>query len=253
MKCCRWRTISGDKPGVCLLALVVFILAEAWVAPVALSQENTMAVSSQDIMRLVTRYIMDHTPSERRQVQVTNLNIQGDLQVPRGQLSYEIMPRASQLMPGPVSFTVVVRVDGKPVRRLLATGRLEVMARVVVAAYPLAPRHLITEADIQVEERHLAQLPEGTATDPHEVVGKRTRRGVAAGNVLSMGLLEAPPVIKRGAVVTIVAQSPWITVIAQGQAKADGAQGEQIRVVNLASRKEIYARVVDENTVRVDF
>ena len=253
MKCCRWRTIFGDNPGACLLALAVFILAQTWVTPVALSQETTMAVPSQDIIRLVTRYIMDHTPSEQHQVRVTNMDIQGDLQVPRGQLSYEIMPRASHLRAGPVSFTVVVRVDGKPARRLLATGRLDVMARVVVAAYPLAPRQLITETDIQVEERQLARLPQGTATDPDEVVGKRTRRGVAAGNVLSMGLLEAPPVIKRGTVVTIVAQSPWITVLAQGQAKADGAQGEQIRVVNLASRREIYARVVDENTVHVDF
>jgi flagella basal body P-ring formation protein FlgA len=39
----------------------------------------------------------------------------------------------------------------------------------------------------------------------------------------------------------------------QGQAKEDGSIGEQIRVLNLSSGKEVYAKVLDENTVHVDF
>ncbi|MBI3327987.1 MAG: flagellar basal body P-ring formation protein FlgA [Nitrospinae bacterium] len=236
-----------------LFALAILCVGDARAATFTASQEHAAVVPLEEITRQVTRYIMDRISAEPHHVRITNVRIQGDLRVPRAPLSYEIIPRTRQLWPGPVSFTVVVRADGRPVQRLLATGNVEVSGKVVVAAYPLARNHLMTEADIRLEERHLAQLPQGTFIDPQHVLGKRTRQGIGAGSVLHSQLLEAPPLIKRGAVVTILGESPWVTVVAQGQAKGDGARGEQIRVVNLSSRKEIYAEVVDASTVRVDF
>jgi len=267
MKCCRWRIIFGDKPvvdgagsrgslrwrvGIAWLAVLTLLLTAAKAAAPAMPQEPIL-LSRPELTRLVERYLMDHLPWGKPQVKITNLQIQGDLQVPQGQLSYEVLPYSRQLWLGPVSLAVVVRVDGRAVRRLLATGRVDVMARVVVAAHPLAAQQPITDADIHLEERNLAHVPEGAATDPREVVGKRTRRGIGAGSVLQTRLLEAPPLIKRGAIVTILAESPRIKVIAQGQAKEDGVHGGQIRILNLSSHKEIYAKVVDESTVRVDF
>jgi flagella basal body P-ring formation protein FlgA len=38
-----------------------------------------------------------------------------------------------------------------------------------------------------------------------------------------------------------------------GQAKQKGAQGEMIPVMNLDSNKVIHARVVDSQTVRIEF
>jgi flagella basal body P-ring formation protein FlgA len=196
---------------------------------------------------------MERLPWPKQQVQITNLNLRGDLQVPQGQLTYELLPRSHHLSPGPISLTVVVRVDGKPVRRLLAVGTISVSTEVVVAVMPLSRDQIITRADVRLEERTLAQVPEGAMTDLQEVIGKRPRRSISSGTPLHARLLEAPPVIQKGSVVTVLINTPTLSVVMQGQAKEDGAVGEQIRVVNLASRKEIYGRVIDENTVRVDF
>jgi flagellar basal body P-ring formation protein FlgA len=163
------------------------------------------------------------------------------------------VPRSNRLSPGPVSLTVVVHVDGKPLRRVLASGKLEVSTKVVVAALPLARNYPIADADVRLEERSLAQLPEGVMTNPQDVVGKYARQSIAPGTPIHSRVLAAPAVIKRGAVVTIVAQSASLSVATQGQAKEDGTVGEQVRVLNLSSRKEVYAKVIDENTVRVDF
>ena len=53
--------------------------------------------------------------------------------------------------------------------------------------------------------------------------------------------------------VMIVAESGGLKVTALGEVKSSGYVGQRVKVVNLDSKKKIYARVVDENTVRVDF
>jgi flagella basal body P-ring formation protein FlgA len=57
----------------------------------------------------------------------------------------------------------------------------------------------------------------------------------------------------RGDVVRMVAESDVLRVAAKGMAKENGAVGERIRVMNLRSRKIIYAQVMDEQTVQVEF
>jgi len=51
----------------------------------------------------------------------------------------------------------------------------------------------------------------------------------------------------------MVAESGGLKISTQGEARQRGAKGDRIKVMNLDSRKSIYARVVDRNTVRVDF
>jgi len=253
MRCCTSQIISGDKLVVGLLVLLCLLAGALGIATAATGQQSTMQVPTQEVTQLVTRYLMDRLPWPKQQVQITNLSLRGDLQVPQGQLTYEMLPRSHHLSPGPVSLTIVVRVDGKPVRRLLASGTINVPTKVVVAAMPLSRDQIITRADVHLEERPLTQVPEGAMTDLQDAVGKRSRRGIGLGTPLQARLLEAPSVIKRGAVVTILAKTPVLSAVVQGQAKEDGAVGEQIRVVNLSSRKEVYGRVIDEHTVRVDF
>ena len=97
------------------------------------------------------------------------------------------------------------------------------------------------------------RLPADRIDDPEVAIGKRTRRAVDTGTVLRPDLLEFPPLIKRGDRVRIVAESAGLRISAFGQAKQKGAQGELIPVVNLDSNKVIHARVVDSQTVRIEF
>jgi flagella basal body P-ring formation protein FlgA len=59
--------------------------------------------------------------------------------------------------------------------------------------------------------------------------------------------------VKRGDLVVIIAESKGLKITTRGQVKKKGRLGEQIPVVNLDSNKVLYARVIDANTVKVDF
>jgi flagella basal body P-ring formation protein FlgA len=252
MTCSRLRITSVGKLVLYLCALACLLTGGLGTAGAADPATTTQA-SVQDITELIRHSLLERFPSAQQQVQVTNVRVQGNLQVPYGHLTYEIIPRTRRLAPGPVSLTVVVRVDGKPVRRLLASAILSVSSQAIVAAAPLVRHQTITPTDIRLTEVDLAQLPADIITAPQDVVGKRLRRNVSIGTPLHGRLVEAPTVVKRGDVVMIVAQSSSVSVAVQGQAKEDGSVGEHIRVLNLSSRKEVYAKVLDANTVRVDF
>lgn len=70
---------------------------------------------------------------------------------------------------------------------------------------------------------------------------------------LNSDLVELPPLVKQGDVVMIAAESETLRVSALGQVKEKGRRGERIRVLNLDSKKEVYALVVDGTTVKVEF
>ena len=59
--------------------------------------------------------------------------------------------------------------------------------------------------------------------------------------------------VTRGDRVLIVAQSPWFRVTTKGVARDNGARGEDVRVLNLSSKKEVVGKVVGPQTVRVAF
>ena len=66
-------------------------------------------------------------------------------------------------------------------------------------------------------------------------------------------MVELPPLVKRGDIVTIKAVSGALQVTTLGKAKSNGHQGERIKIVNIDTQKELYGYVVDAKTVKVVF
>mgnify|MGYP001825038479 FL=1 len=99
----------------------------------------------------------------------------------------------------------------------------------------------------------LEEKPDGVITDPGAVLGKRTRRAIGTQTPLRADLIELPPLVKRGDLVVIIAESNGLKITTLGQVKKRGRLGDRIPVANMDSKKILYARVIDSNTVKVDF
>ena len=97
-------------------------------------------------------------------------------------------------------------------------------------------------------------MPSNIVTDYDAILGKRTKRAINANTVLRSNLIEFPPIVKRGDVVTVIAESGGLRITALGLVKGrEGRRGERIKVENLDSKRTLYAQVVDSKTVKVDF
>jgi flagella basal body P-ring formation protein FlgA len=111
----------------------------------------------------------------------------------------------------------------------------------------------IEEQDLTVVKERLFDSGKDLLRNKGEAAGKRALRSIDAGQLVERKMLEDPPLVKKGERVRIEASGGQIRVTALGRVLQDGRAGEQVRVMNLMSGKEIYATVTGAGAVAVSF
>jgi flagella basal body P-ring formation protein FlgA len=154
---------------------------------------------------------------------------------------------------GPVSFSVSFSVRGHLVKKISVPATIEVWSDVIVAAKPLGRNQPVSPGSIKVVRMNLSRAPANAILSKEQVVGMRVNRSIAANSILRSDQIEIPPVVKRGDLVQVLAQSKGMKISVKGVAKQNGGVGERIRVQNMRSKRIIYAQVLDDQTVQVDF
>jgi len=130
-------------------------------------------------------------------------------------------------------------------------GRAYRVTDVPVLARDLKPGETIAERDIQITEMPAEKLGQNVITAATDLVGTAARRMLRAGEPLRLGDIEAPVLVKKGALVTMSVHAPGLSLTAEGRALEDGARGDAIRVVNTNSKRTIVATVEAEGVVSV--
>jgi flagella basal body P-ring formation protein FlgA len=147
--------------------------------------------------------------------------------------------------------TVGVRCTGSRPWSLYVPVRVALFGKVVVAARPLTRNGVLARADLKLERRDLAQLHTGYFTDPAGLVGKKVSRNIAMNATLGTDQVRDPLAVKRGQRVELVAAGNGIEVRMKGEAMADGAAGDRIKVRNLSSRRVVDGVVDASGAIQV--
>jgi flagellar basal body P-ring formation protein FlgA len=210
-------------------------------------------VGKERIKEIVLSYVQGRIPWDRSRVRIGDIRINSGVMLPKGKITYEIHAPKNEALLGNIPLSVLFMVDGRVHKKVWASVRIEVLTSVVVARRTLRRNHLITEGDIHLQTRDLAGMPNGVITGLEQVLGKKTKRKIEGNTVLRSDLIEFPPLVRRGDMVRIVAESGGLRITAFGKIMGKGRRGDRVRVVNLDSNKSIYARVQNSSTVRVDF
>jgi flagella basal body P-ring formation protein FlgA len=117
---------------------------------------------------------------------------------------------------------------------------------VVVAIQPIARGAVITAADVELQS--LETVPAATSrraplTSVEQLIGMEARQAIGAGDVISTDKVQAPIFVKRGELITVVAQGGGIRVTTTARARQDGARGELVQLESLETREIYDARV----------
>jgi flagella basal body P-ring formation protein FlgA len=216
-------------------------------------ERSFIEIKQEKIKALVSDYISKNLINNLSDASIKDIRVSEDLILPGGRIAYSVKPTQNSDMMGKIQFTVNFDVNGKFYKRVWATATVEIFTNVVITKRPLGRHKPITEDDIEMYKMDLAKLPSDVITDPAVVLGQRTRRAIGSQTVLRSNLVEFPPLLKRGDVVVIIAESGGFKITTLGQAKKKGRLGDRIPVINLDSKKILYALVLDENTVKVEF
>lgn len=181
-----------------------------------------------------------------------SVNAGHDLIVPAGRLETKVhfLGKAQQ---GLITAQMEFWVNGSLAGKRRVTGKVDLFSQVVVASVGLARRHILEREDVKVVRMRLNDLHGAVTSDPEEVIGMRTRVPVGMGHALQLSRLERAPLIRRGDVVRMIYKAGRLNVTAKGRAEQTGYKGGNIKLLNLASKREVYGKVLDSGTVLVDF
>ncbi|MDY7031200.1 MAG: flagellar basal body P-ring formation chaperone FlgA, partial [Thermodesulfobacteriota bacterium] len=151
------------------------------------------------------------------------------------------------------SIPIVFKVNNTFEKKTWVTVEVDVFGDVVISPKHLGKSTIMSKEDVRLETRNLARLPRNTIAQLEDVIGKRTKRVVDANSVITTDMLDLPPVVRRGDLVTLIAETNALKITTLGEVRESAIQGETIRVLNVSSKKEIYGKVVDSSTVKVEF
>ena len=215
--------------------------------------ENTKTITSQDIRESAENYLINHLDWDPESMDIQINYEASDFKVPEGKLLLNYGRLNNPRGIGRISLTLIVKVDQKFIKRLRVNARVGVYQDVVKIVNALQRGNVIRESDIVIERTRTERLIRNTPTALDKVIGQAATRNLQAGNIVKFRDLKKVPTIKRGARVIILARKGSMKITASGTAREDGFKNSIIQVVNLETKKTIYAEVINSKTVEVSF
>jgi len=198
-------------------------------------------------------YVCKRLGKEKFDIIVSRFSIIGNNPVPEGKLGFQVFQKDERRLAGYVRLSAVINVNGIVRNTVKLNGWIDIFGPVVCTGRGFKKGEIIKEDVLCLERRNTSRMSEDVLTDMNEAVGKRAKHTIKEEACLKGWMLERPPVLSRGDMVMILAESGSLKITVPGRALEKAQIGELIKVENIMSKKEIYARVIDNSTVMVDF
>ena len=206
------------------------------------------------LSEIASRITQEFLPELRwKDAHLEKVEVPESIVLPIGKVELNFNCSPSTDLAKPFFLNINIIVDGEVVKRVFLRTVLSIHQTVAVAAQELKTSQAVTSTDVRWETQRLSSTLHPPITEMAFFRGKRPRFSIVVGRVLTEDLFVSTPLIKRGANVVLLFENQNIRLTTQGKSLASGFRGQQIRVVNSDSGKELLAEVVDEKTARVVF
>lgn len=164
---------------------------------------------------------------------------------------------------GPAKAVAVSDIDFEPRSRrfsalvtageekMQVSGRFIAVQRIPVPRQRVAAGQEIGKADVQWIEMETARMAGDIIDSADDVIGMAAKRDLMAGQPIRARDLTRPVMVTKGAMITMMFQSPLMSLTAIGRAIEGGGRGDVIQVMNLQSKKVVFATVTGPNQAQV--
>jgi len=219
----------------------------------ARAHQSEHVISHSQYRELLMRYICDSMGKSPADIAISRFKISGNRRIAATDANFQIFQNSKGAPLGYVRVTVLVSVDGMADMEVILSAWVDVFGSVVCAARRLGKGETVGPGDVYLARKNMARMPANIITDKSRVIGMSVKNSLNANTALREYMLFRKPTLKRGDMVTILAQLGGLRVTTPGKTLERGFEGDLIRVQNTMSKKRIYARIVDDTTVKVDF
>lgn len=230
-----------------LLTLLCCMQSRAFAEDAYTSPDELIGAVESFLEERVQEYLLDTSLNARHETQVKAID-------PRLRLAECDKPLTliQQGDPAPIGrISIKVRCEGSSPWTVFVPAQVKLYRPVVVALQPLMRGALLDNSNVALVERDVGALSQGYLTSLETVLGAKLKRQVMSDQPLAPAYLEQAELVHKGEQVVINARTSSFSIRMQGEALADGAKDEEIRIRNLSSNRVIRGRVVDQGQVEV--
>ena len=217
------------------------------------SHQSYQTIPETKFREIFQKYLYRSLNNQRCDVVISRLKITGNVPVPAGKISFQQYQKGKRRFEGHVSLIVVVKINGVVKNKVKLSGWVDIFQPVVCASRDLKRGERISKDDLYFVKRNISHISSKILTDMNKIIGFMAKHNVKKDTSLKEWMFEKFPIVDKGDIVTILAESRDIKVTAPGKVLMKGYAGELVKVQNLMSKKEIYAKVVNGSMVAVDF
>lgn len=233
-----------------IISLAIFILLMSnylYALPVTNVSKNT-------IKSIIVNYINENMPWPKGAVRTEFFSQISDVGLPAKDITYRVVSIRGEDFIGYSNFTIRFYNEEVFLKEKTVRVKLEVLRDMVVSTGYLARDTNISKDDVKLVKRWFDRISPGVVTDINDVLGKRLRTSIKQPNtIITRNMLREPVMVKRGNLVRIVLEKGPLRITTMGLSKQNGAFGDIIKVKNISSKNVIYARVMGNSLVQVEF
>ncbi len=205
------------------------------------------------IRKIVVEHIQRHMPWERENMRLTFLGGCNDIVVPAPEYTYDVQEQPNDPYIGDSVVMLKLYHGGVFLLERPVRVRMEVAFDVLVSSRALPIDTVIGPDDVRMVKRWLTREPQRTIATLDEALEKRVVNSIRPNHEITRTMLREVPLVKKGRVVKMVLNNGFINITTLGQIQEDGGMGSSVRVKNISSQRIVYARVVGDSLVQVDF
>lgn len=138
-----------------------------------------------------------------------------------------------------------------PIKTISVKGNVETLISVPVLTDTFRKGMVIGKHDITYIDMPENKIKHDMILQEEELLGMTPRRVANSGEPLSLNEIEAPIIVTRGDMITMIFNDGPIYLTARGKALEHGAKGDVIRVVNPASNQTVEGTVTADKEITI--
>jgi len=147
--------------------------------------------------------------------------------------------------------SIKVECNGTPNWSFYIRAHVRAMQAIVVSRSSIPRDSIITSEHLTLKNIDITQQFRGYFTNPDQLIGSVARYPIRSGKVITAHQVAAKLAVNTGDRVIITSQATGFSIAVNGLALAGGQVGEQIKVKNIMSNREILAKIESEGVVTV--
>ena len=217
------------------------------------SSREKQTITVEEIKKSAKDFLLETLPWEKEQLEIDIYYQGGKITIPSGEKLLIYKGRGGSKNIGRIPITLEIQVDGIFQKRIGINSRVMVYQKIVKTTRQIKRGEIFTADNIHLETIKTERFLGNTIKNLEDALGYEAVSYLPNGRSLLQRSMKKPALGSKGEKIMILAEKNGMKITTPGILREDGYENAMVQVLNIESKKLIYGRLVDANTVKVSF